>query len=138
VRPCPDSTPVWFIGLWRDWHRGHGCSNDDGLPQSAEAVAEISQHASNKGTGFLTDAQLSHLRARTTSGDTLLLRALNELHARRAEVQQRTAALTEALDIFDSTWCTELGHCPTKEQFARMDELRRSVSPGAPADGTDD
>lgn len=105
MKPCPDNTPGWFIGHWRDWHRGHGCSSDDGLPQTAGAVAEISQHAANKGTGFLTDAELSYLRARTTSGDTLLVRALDELRARRA-----------AHDL----------------------NCRRSVSPGAPADSTDD
>jgi len=88
-RDCPDNTPAWFVGHWRDWHRGHGCAQDDGHARSAGAVAEIFQHAANKDTGYLTDAELGHLRARTTSGDTLLVRALDELRARRAEITQQ-------------------------------------------------
>lgn len=84
---CSDDTPRWFTGRWRDWHRGHGCDKDDGNPRSIEAVVEIDQHAANIGTGYLTDAELSYLRARTTSGDTLLVRAFDELRARRAEVR---------------------------------------------------
>lgn len=124
---CPDNTHGWFIGDWRDWHRGHGCRNDDGLARSAEAVAEISQHHANKDTGRLTDAELAHLRARTTSGDTLLVRALDELRARRAEAAQRTAELVEALDIFDLNWCPEHGHSPRPEVFARVAQLRSCV-----------
>ena len=82
---CPNFSPAWFTGPWRDWHRGHGCCHDDGCSRSAEAATEISQHAANKATGYLTDAELSHLRARTTSGDELLVRALDELRGRRAE-----------------------------------------------------
>jgi hypothetical protein len=84
---CPDNSPAWFISPWR------GCYHDDGLARSAEAVTEISQHHANKNTGHLTDAELAHLRARTTSGDSLLMRALDELRDRRAEVLQRTAEL---------------------------------------------
>lgn len=98
TKDCPDNTPDWFVGHWRDWHRGHGCTQDDGLSRSVEAVAEISQHAYNKSTGYLTDAELAHLRTRTTSGDTLLVRALDELRARRAEVTQRTAEKVKAPD----------------------------------------
>lgn len=83
-KPCTLGTPPWFVGHWRDWHRGHGCDQDDGKPRSEGAATEIAQHAANEDTGFLTDAELSFLRGRTTSGDTLLVRALDELAARRA------------------------------------------------------
>ena len=80
---CSNNTPSWFIGHWRDWHRGHGCNKDDGKPRSDVAVTEIEQHAANEASGFLTDAELRFLRAATTSGDTLLVRALDELAWRR-------------------------------------------------------
>ena len=128
MKNCSQTTPPWFIGRWKDWHRGHGCPQDDGFPRSAEAVAEISQHAANRGTGYLTDAELAHLRARTTSGDTLLVRALDELRARRTEVTQRTAELVETLDIFDRSWCPEHGHAPRPEVFARIAKLRSFIT----------
>ena len=83
-RPCSNNTPPWFVGHWREWHRGHGCDRDDGVPRSSDAEMEISQHAATATSGFLTDAQLRFLRAATTSGNTLLVRALDELTARRA------------------------------------------------------
>jgi hypothetical protein len=126
---CSDNTPAWFIGHWRDWHRGHGCHQDDGLARSAEAIAEISQHHANRDTGHLTDAELAHLRARTTSGDTLLVRALDELRTRRAEATQRAAELVEALDIFDLSWCPEHGHAPRPEVFERIAKLRSCLTP---------
>ena len=84
AKPCPSGTPSWFTGHWRDWHRGHGCDRDDGKPRSEAAVAEIVQHEADKSSGHLTDAELIFLRARTTSGDALLVRALAELAERRA------------------------------------------------------
>lgn len=157
--PCPNNTPRWFTGHWRDWHRGHACGQDDGRPRSEAATTEIAQHEANKATGYLTDAEMRHLRARTTSGDTLLIRALDELFARRQEVAQksallretleifsttqkelfarrqevaqRTAELTEAIDIFNRTWCTEHGHSPKPEQLARIEELRISAAGSA-------
>lgn len=39
--PCADLCPPAFTGRWRDWHRGHGCDKDDGLPRTAEGQAEI-------------------------------------------------------------------------------------------------
>ena len=89
--PCTDHTPSWFVGHWRDWHRGHGCDQDDGSARSDVAVTEIEQHTANEATGFLTDAELSFLRASTTSGDTLRVRALDELAARRAADKLRAA-----------------------------------------------
>jgi len=83
-KSCTDHTPPWFVGHWRDWHRGHGCDQDDGRPRSEAAKTEIVQHAENADTDFLTDAELGFLRASTTSGDTLLVRALDELAARRS------------------------------------------------------
>jgi len=83
TQACTDHTPSWFVGHWRDWHRGHGCDKD-GKPRSDAAKTEITQHAANADTGFLTDAELRFLRASTTSGNELLVRALNELAARRA------------------------------------------------------
>ena len=80
---CTDHTPPWFVLHWREWHRGHGCNKDDGKPRSETAVAEVEQHAANEASGFLTDAELRFLRAATTSGDTLLVRALDELAWRR-------------------------------------------------------
>ena len=83
-KSCIDHSPSWFVGHWRDWHRGHGCNKDDGKPRTIVAKTEIEQHAANVDTGFLTDAELSFLRASTTSGNDLLVRALDELAARRA------------------------------------------------------
>jgi hypothetical protein len=83
AKSCTDHTPSWFVGHWRDWHRGHGCDQDDGRPRSEAAKIEVDQHAANTATGFLTDAELHFLRGATTSGDTLLVRALDELAARR-------------------------------------------------------
>lgn len=80
---CIYHTPSWFVGHWRDWHRGHGCDKDDSRPQSDEAKTEIAQHEQNAATGYLTDAELRFLRASTTSGNTLLVRALDELASRR-------------------------------------------------------
>lgn len=82
-KSCENCTPPWFVGHWRDWHRGHGCDQDDGSPRSDEAATEIGQHAANEHTGYLTDAELRFLRAATTSGNELLVRALDELTARR-------------------------------------------------------
>jgi hypothetical protein len=86
AKTCSNNTPPWFAGHWRDWHRGHGCDRDDGAPRSEEARAAIAQHEALKGTvnGFLTDDELILLRARTAPGDTLLVRALDELRVRRA------------------------------------------------------
>jgi hypothetical protein len=80
---CIDHTPSWFVGHWRDWHRGHGCDKDDGKLRSDRAKTEIAQHAANADTGYLTDAELGFLRASTTSGDERLVRALDELATRR-------------------------------------------------------
>jgi len=84
TKSCSNNSPSGFVGHWRDWHRGHGCDRDDGKPRSDAAITEIAQLAANAATGYLTDAELSFLRARTTSGDTILVRALDELKARRA------------------------------------------------------
>jgi hypothetical protein len=83
VRTCSNNAPPWLTGHWRDWHRGHGCDKDDDKPRSEAVITEIAQHEANKDTGYLTDIELNFLRARTTSGDTLLVRALDELAARR-------------------------------------------------------
>lgn len=45
----------------------------------------------------------------------------------RGELDAVTAALGEALDLFDATWCTEHGHAPKPEQFRRIDELRAQL-----------
>ena len=82
-KTCTNNTPRGFVGHWREWHRGHGCDNDDGKPRSDEARHEIAQMKANETTGYLTDAELRHLRAATTSGNELLCRALDELAARR-------------------------------------------------------
>lgn len=84
ARDCSEHTPPWFVGHWRDWHRGHGCAKDDGMPRSENAIVEIAQHERNRSSGFLTDAELRFLRASTTSGDTLRVRAIDELTRRRA------------------------------------------------------
>lgn len=81
---CTNSTPSWFVGHWKDWHRGHGCSQDDGKPRTEDARIEIEQHEARATTGYLTDAELRFLRASTTSGNELLVRALDELTARRS------------------------------------------------------
>jgi hypothetical protein len=126
---CPNNSPAWFTSHWHDLAPRSRLPPDDGLARSAEAVAEISQHHANRDTGHLSDAELAHLRARTTSGDTLLVRALDELRTRRAEATQRTAELVEALDIFDLSWCPEHGHAPRLEVFERIAKLRDCVAP---------
>lgn len=88
-KPCAELAPSWFTGYWRDWHRGHGCDRDDGRPRSEDARAEIAQHTAEEDHGFLTDAELRFLRASTTSGNELLVRALDELSARRAAEKVR-------------------------------------------------
>ena len=47
--------------------------------------------------------------------------------ATSAENAQLCAALHEALDIFDATWCPEHGHAPKPNQHARVAELRKLV-----------
>jgi len=84
LKPCSIHTPPWFVGHWRDWHRGHGCDRDDGKPRSPTGEIEIAQHEECRGSGFLTDAELRMLRAATTSGNGARVRALDELAARRA------------------------------------------------------
>lgn len=88
-KTCANGTPPWFTGHWRDWHRGHGCYQDDGKDRSEIAVIEIAQHEANASTGFLTDAELRMLRAATSSGNEILVRALDELAARRAADKER-------------------------------------------------
>jgi hypothetical protein len=92
---CTNNTPPRFVGHWRDWHRGHGCDKDDSLPRTAAATTEIEQIAENANTGYLTDAELSFLRASTTSGNTLLVRALDELTAHRAGTVTSDLTTTE-------------------------------------------
>jgi hypothetical protein len=105
-KPCSNNTPPWFVGHWREWHRGHGCAQDDGKPRSEDAKAEIEQHAANEGTGFLTDAELRFLRAATTSGDTLRVRALDELAARRAGTPASEVTATELNSLRGSASAT--------------------------------
>lgn len=90
---CTDTSPPSFVGHWRDWHRGHGCEQDDGCPRSDAAKTEVAQMAANKDSGFLTDAELGHLRASTTGGDELRVRALDELRARRQAASEDSARL---------------------------------------------
>lgn len=42
--PCANTSPRWFTGHWRDWHRGHGCDKDDGKPRSMGAALAIAAH----------------------------------------------------------------------------------------------
>ena len=44
------------------------------------------------------------------------------------DVEILRAAITEAIDIFDATWCPEFGHAPKPEQIERMAELRHLVA----------
>ena len=44
------------------------------------------------------------------------------------EVDLLRLALTEALDLFDATWCPEHGHAPRPKQLARAEALRKLVS----------
>ena len=132
AKSCTTFTPPWFTGHWRDWHRGHGCDRDDGQSRSAEALTEIAQHTANASTGFLTDAELRMLRAATTSGNELLVRALDELVARRAADKVRKLQAAPAFDhsarrakyfdpLFGLGFC-DCAHCaklPTHEQKER-------------------
>ncbi len=106
TNPCANNTPPWFVGHWREWHRGHGCDKDDGKTRSDDAKAEVEQHATNEATGFLTDAELRFLRAATTSGDTLRVRALEELAARRAGTPANDLTTTELNSLRGSASAT--------------------------------
>ena len=125
-KTCTNNTPRGFVGHWREWHRGHGCDKDDGKQRSDEARHEIAQMKANETTGYLTDAELRHLRAATTSGNELLCRALDELAARR--VGDKALAVPE----FDHSSLTVkhfqplLGYCVCKHC-----ERLPSVAPGA-------
>ena len=44
------------------------------------------------------------------------------------DLQQTRGALTEALDLFDATWCPEYGHAPKFAQLARVEVLRKMLS----------
>jgi hypothetical protein len=105
TKTCADHTPSWFTGHWRDWHRGHGCYQDDGKDRSNAAVMEIEQHKANERSGFLTDAELSVLRARTTSGDELLVRAIEELKERRSAQRDARQARRDARQTTVFEWC---------------------------------
>jgi DNA-directed RNA polymerase subunit RPC12/RpoP len=129
---CIDSTPPWFVGRWRDWHRGHGCDQDDGKPRSDACVAEIAQHAANEATGFLTDAELGFLRVSTTSGNTMLVRALDELAVRRRMLTELSCqvdniSLTTRLSIvawLQSADPSDFHPDPDKHEIARTCQLR--------------
>jgi hypothetical protein len=114
TKPCEDNTPPWFTGSWRDWHRGHGCDRDDGKPRSAEAIVEIAQHEANKASGHLTDAELRFLRASTTSGNAVLVRALDELTERRSVERARAIASFDHSTRTTKYFEALLGYCACK------------------------
>jgi hypothetical protein len=120
---CTNHTPPGFVGHWRDWHRGHGCDKDDGASRSAAAKTEIQQMAENESSGFLTDAELAFLRAATTSGDTLLVRALDELRARRATM----AAVPLRFSDSDRLDWLELNSDRLEDVRGRVNNERASV-----------
>lgn len=107
---CLNNTPPWFTGHWRDWHRGHGCPQDDGKPRTAAALAEMREYTNRGPTNHLTSAELRHLRARTTSGDTLLLRALDELAERRAAASDAAATFDHSRRL-TKYFAPRLGYC---------------------------
>ncbi len=113
LNPCSNSSPPWFTGHWRDWHRGHSCDRDDGKPRSEAAITEVAQHTANEDTGYLTDAELSFLRARTTSGDTLLVRAIAELTARRSAATRDPAPFDHS-QLVAKHFEPLLGYCVCK------------------------
>lgn len=132
TKPCTNNSPPWFVGHWREWHRGHGCDRDDGNPRSEAATTEVAQHATNTVTGFLTDAELRMLRASTTSGNELLVRALDELTARRAADKVReklhgTPAFDHSLRCFKH-FDPLLGFCVCAH-CAKLPEHERKDSP---------
>jgi len=43
----------------------------------------------------------------------------------RRDLDAMTAALGEALDLFDAVWCPEHGHQPRPDQLARAEKLRK-------------
>lgn len=111
-RACSNHSPSWFVGHWREWHRGHGCDQDDGKPRSDIAATEIAQHEAydRVDSKYLTDAELSFLRASTTSGNELLVRALDELAARRTAEKTRSPSFDHsklAVKHFEAL----LGYC---------------------------
>ena len=92
---------------------------------------EIAQHEQNNPSGFLTDAELSFLRKSTTSGNTLLVRALDELAARRSAEKTRTDPPGAA--HFDHSGRTTkhferlLGYCVCRD-CEKLPSLEREVA----------
>lgn len=41
TKPCNNYCPPEYAGHWRDWHRGSGCSLDDGKPRTSKGAVEI-------------------------------------------------------------------------------------------------
>lgn len=67
MTPCSDNSPPWFTGRWRDWHRGHGCDQDDGKPRTPEGKAEIDARTAQVAAGRendLSDFELVRLEER--------------------------------------------------------------------------
>lgn len=128
---CTNHSPPWFVGHWREWHRGHGCSQDDGKPRSEAAATEIAQHSANGDTGRLTDAELGFLRAATTSGDTLLVRALTELTALRSGNAAAEALTATELNSLRGS-ASSSGNTLLKRAISELTS-RRSTSPGGSA-----
>ena len=70
---------------------------------------------------YYTDHGGRHNFARLDHNSTL------ERELRRS-LDEAQKALTEALDLFDASWCPEHGYAPKPAVFARAAELRKLVT----------
>ncbi len=50
-----------------------------------------------------------------------------KIDALEEKLAATTNALTEALDLFDASWCPEHGHAPRADQLSRAEALRKMV-----------
>ena len=60
------------------------------------------------------------------------LACLQKIDALEERIAAMTCDLTEALDLFDATWCPEHGHAPRPDQFERAKTLRKKLKAEGP------
>lgn len=64
-------------------------------------------------------------REAIAAGRNRLPELVRVLRAAATEVAVLRGALVEAIELFDATWCSEHGHAPREDQFARAQVLRQ-------------
>jgi hypothetical protein len=51
---CTDFCPAEFSGRWQDWHRGSGCTLDDGKPRTVVGAQEIATLGYDHGSRYVS------------------------------------------------------------------------------------